>query len=130
MTGNVYSQRDVRRLQTVNGGRVTKVRMVRIHGESGGGAVAGGLTGALLGSTIGRGCASNTAGAIGGALLGSAIGSRAAQEAGSRNGVEIRVLQDHGGTVAVVQDLNPREYFFVGDRVQVITSGSFARVSH
>jgi len=130
MSGNVYSQRDVRRVQTVNGGRVTKVRMVRIQGESGGGAMAGGLTGALLGSTIGRGCASNTAGAIGGALLGSAIGSHAAQEAGTRNGVQITVRQDHGSTVAVVQELNPREYFYAGDRVQVITSGGFARVSH
>jgi outer membrane lipoprotein SlyB len=130
MSGDVYAQRDVRMMQTVHSGRVTKVRLIRIQGEREGGTMVGGVSGALLGSTIGRGCAANTAGAIGGALLGGVIGSHAAQEMGSRNGVEITVRQDQGGTVAVVQELNPREYFYVGDRVQVIATGARARVTH
>jgi len=130
MTGNVYAQQDVRRVQSVHSGRVMRVHLVRIQGAPEGGTMVGGVTGAFLGSTIGQGYAANTAGAIGGALLGGAIGSHAAQEMGSRNGVEITVRLDEGGTVVVVQELNPREYFYVRDRVQVVTMGGYARVTH
>jgi outer membrane lipoprotein SlyB len=49
---------------------------------------------------------------------------------GSRNGIEITVRLDKGGSVSVVQQVNPREQFGVGDRVRVMSSGSGTRVSH
>ena len=90
------------------------------------GAVAGGF----LGSNIGSGRASNTAGAIGGAMVGSAIASQAQQAMTSRRGIEISVRLDQGGSVAIVQEVNPREQFSVGDRVRIISSGGRSRVSY
>jgi outer membrane lipoprotein SlyB len=92
--------------------------------------VAGAVAGGFLGSNIGSGRASNTAGAIGGAMVGSAIASQAQQAMTSRRGIEISVRLDQGGSVAIVQEVNPREQFSVGDRVRIISSGGRSRVSY
>ena len=67
---------------------------------------------------------------MGGALVGSAIGSHAQQAASSRNGIEISVRLDGGGSLAIVQEVNPREPFYIGDRVRILGSGDRTRVSH
>jgi len=130
MTGDVYQQRYVGQAQAVSYGRVTNLRWVQIRGEHGAGTVIGAVTGGLLGSTLGRGYAANTAGAVGGTLVGGVVGGQVEQAAGTRPGIEITVGLNEGGTIAVLQDANPREVFSVGDRVRVVSSGPGARVSH
>ncbi len=132
LSGDVYSRSEARSGQSVQSGRITNIRYVKIEGGNQGGALVGGLGGGLLGSNIGHGRASNTAGALGGALLGSALGSNIQQSAGSRQGIEITVRLDSGGSVAVVQEENPRNpsSFQVGQRVKVLNSGSGMRISY
>jgi outer membrane lipoprotein SlyB len=91
------------------------------------GAGVGGLVGNQIGGGSGR-----TAATVGGALLGGAAGSRIGQNVTSRNGLEIEVRLTEGGRrFSVVQEVNPRESFAVGDRVRLITgAGGRTRVSH
>ena len=51
------------------------------------------------------------------------------QSMGNRNGIEINVRLNEGGSVSVVQEVS-REYFRVGDSVRVLRSGSGTRVAH
>jgi outer membrane lipoprotein SlyB len=129
MTGDTFSRDEARQAQSVNTGRITSIRNVKIEGGNTAGTVIGGVAGGALGSNIGSGRTSNTAGAIGGALVGGALGSHAQQAMQSRNGIEITVRLDSGGSVAVVQEVNPREQFNVGDRVRVLSTGSRTRVT-
>lgn len=132
MSGDVYSKSEARSGQSVQYGRVTNVRYVKIEGGNQAGTLVGGLAGGALGSNIGSGRASNTAGAIGGALLGGVVGSNVQQSVGSRQGVEITVRLDQGGSIAVVQEVSQKNpnYFKAGDRVRVLSSGSSMRVSY
>lgn len=130
LTGDTYSRGEAGRAQSVQTGRITSIRPVKIEGGSQGGTLVGALAGGFLGSNIGGGRAANTAGAVGGALVGSAIGSHAQQAASSRNGIEISVRLDGGGSLAIVQEVNPREPFYIGDRVRILGSGDRTRVSH
>jgi outer membrane lipoprotein SlyB len=132
MSGDVYSKSEARSGQSVQYGRVTNVRYVKIEGGNQAGSIVGGLAGGALGSNIGSGRTANTAGAIGGALLGGVLGSNVQQSVGSRDGVEITVRLDQGGSVAVVQEVSQKNpnYFKTGDRVKVLSSGSSMRVSY
>lgn len=130
MTGDTYSRSDTRQAQDVKTGKVTSIRPVKIEGGNKTGALLGAVGGGFLGSNIGGGRAANTAGAVGGALVGSAVGSHAEQAMNSRQGIDITVRIDGGGSLSVVQEVNPREEFYVGDRVKVLTSGSGTRVTH
>jgi outer membrane lipoprotein SlyB len=129
MTGDTYSRNQAGRAQSVNMGRITSIRNVKIEGGNTAGTLVGGLAGGALGSNIGGGRTANTAGAIGGALLGGAVGSHAQQSMQSRNGIEITVRLDQGGSVAVVQEVSANERFNVGDRVRVLSDGSRTRVT-
>lgn len=129
MTGSTFSRDEARQAQSVNPGRITSIRNVRIEGGNTAGTVVGGLAGGALGSNIGSGRTSNTAGAIGGALVGGAVGSHAQQRMQSRNGIEITVRLDSGRSVAVVQEVSANEQFSVGDRVRVLSTGSRDRVA-
>ncbi|MBC8125700.1 MAG: glycine zipper 2TM domain-containing protein [Gloeobacteraceae cyanobacterium ES-bin-144] len=130
LTGDTVSRSDAGQAQSVSYGRITSLRPVKIEGGNTAGTLVGGLAGGLLGSNIGSGRASNTAGAVGGALVGSAVGSHAQQSMGSRNGVEITVRLDKGGSVAVVQQVSPNEQFNIGDRVRVMYGGGRTRVAY
>ena len=132
MSGDVYSRNEARLGQSVQTGRVTNVRMVKIEGNNELGGIAGTIAGGVLGSNIGSGRTANQAGAIGGALAGGALGSQLQQKMGSRQGMEVTVRLDSGGTVAVVQEVNRKNpsTFNVGDRVRVIGSGSAMRVAY
>ena len=129
MNGSTFSRDEARQAQSVNPGRITSIRNVKIEGGNTAGTVIGGLAGGALGSNIGGGRTSNTAGAIGGALVGGAVGSHAQQRMQSRNGIEITVRLDSGRSVAVVQEISANEQFSVGDRVRVLSSGSRDRVA-
>jgi len=130
LTGDTYSRGEARQYQSVSTGRITAIRPVKIEGGSDAGMLVGGLAGGLLGSNLGQGRAANTAGAIGGALLGGAVGSHAEQSMGTRQGIEITVRLDDGGSLAVVQEVSRNEQrFMIGDRVRVLSSGGRTRVA-
>jgi outer membrane lipoprotein SlyB len=130
LTGDTYSRSEAGQAQSVSKGRITSIRPVKIEGNNQAGTIIGGIAGGALGSNVGGGRTANTAGAIGGALLGGVVGSQAQQAMGSRNGIEISVRLDQGGTVAVIQEVSRNEQFSVGDRVRVLYSGSRTRVAY
>ena len=130
MTGDVYRHGDTRQAQSVSYGKITSIRAVKIEGNHEAGTVVGAVAGGLLGSQLGRGSAAHTAGAVGGAVVGGAVGSNVEQSMGNRNGIEITVRLNEGGSLSVVQEVNPREGFGIGDRVRVLTSGNRSRVTH
>lgn len=129
MTGDTYSRNDARQTQSVSKGRITAIRPVKIEGNHTAGTIIGGVAGGVLGSQLGGGSTAHTAGAVGGALVGGAVGSHAQQAMENRNGIEITVRLDQGGSVAVVQEVSRNEQFNVGDRVRVLSSGGRSRVS-
>ena len=132
MSGDVYSKNEPRMGQSVQYGKVTNVRFVKIEGNNQLGSVAGAVAGGVLGSNIGSGRTANQAGAIGGALAGSMLASQLQQKVGSRQGMEVTVRLDSGNTVAVVQEVNRKNpnTFNVGERVRVINSGGAMRVAY
>jgi outer membrane lipoprotein SlyB len=132
LTGDVYSRNEARSGQSVQMGRITQVRYVKIEGGNQAGSIIGAIGGGLLGSSIGNGRASNTAGAVGGAALGSALGSKIQQSTGTRQGIEITVRLDNGQTVAVVQEENRKRPsgFEIGQSVRVLNSGNTMRVAY
>jgi len=129
LTGDTYSRSEAGQAQTVKNGRITAIRYVKLEGGSTAGTVVGGLAGGLIGNEIGHG-AGRTLATIGGAGVGAVAGSHAGQAIGSRQGIEIQVRLDEGGSLAVTQEVNPRESFEVGDRVRVLTGGNRTRVTH
>jgi outer membrane lipoprotein SlyB len=131
LTGDTVSRGDAGRAQNVRTGTITSIRNVNIQGSGTGGTLVGAGVGGLVGNQIGGG-SGRTAATVGGALLGGAAGSHAGQNITSRNGLEIEVRLDEGGRrISVVQEVNPRESFAVGNRVRLITgAGGRTRVSH
>lgn len=132
LSGDVYSRGEARQGQSVQTGRITALRPVKIEGNTEAGSLLGTIAGGVLGSNIGGGRAANTAGAIGGAIVGGAVASHAQKAMGTRNGLEITVKLDSGSSVAVVQEVDPRNGapFSIGDRVRVISSGGAMRVAY
>jgi outer membrane lipoprotein SlyB len=130
LTGDTVSRGEAGRAQDVRTGTITSIRPVRIEGSSTGGTLVGAGVGGLAGNQIGSG-SGRTAATVGGALVGGAVGSRVGQNVTSRDGLEIEVRLDDGGRrVSVVQEVNPRENFSVGNRVRVITgAGGRTRVA-
>lgn len=130
LTGDTVSRSDAGRSQNVSTGTITSIRQVNIQGGSTGGTLVGAGVGGLLGNQIGGG-SGRTAATVGGALAGGAVGSHAGQAVTSRRGLEIDVRLDQSrSVVSVVQEVNPRETFSVGDRVRVIEgAGGRTRVA-
>lgn len=123
LTGDTVSRGEAGRAQSVSTGTITSIRPVKIEGNTTGGTLVGAGVGGLLGNQIGGG-SGRTAATVGGALVGGAVGSNVGQNVTSRNGIEIEVRLDQGGSrISVVQEVNPRENFSVGDRVRVINGG-------
>ena len=129
LTGDTYSRNEAGQAQSVQQGRITSIRYVKIEGETTAGTILGGVAGGILGNQIGGG-AGKTLATVGGAGLGAVAGSHAQQSMGSRQGLEIQVRIDGGGSLSVTQEANPRESFSVGDRVRVLGNGSRARITH
>lgn len=129
LTGDTYSRGEAGYAQNVRTGRITSIRYVKIEGGTGTGSVLGGVAGGLIGNQIGGG-SGRTAATVGGAALGMIAGSHAGKAVESKQGIEIQVRLDKGGSVSVVQEVNPRESFSVGDRVRVLSGGGRDRVTH
>ena len=129
LTGDSYSRYDAGQAQTVRNGTITSIRYVKIEGNSTGGSLVGAAAGGLLGNQIGSG-SGRTAATVGGALAGGVAGSYAGKEITSKQGLEIQVRLDEGGSVSIVQEENPREPFAQGERVRVLSGGGRDRVTH
>lgn len=129
LTGDTYSRNETGQAQSVQQGKITSIRYVKIEGGTTAGTILGGVAGGVLGNQIGGG-AGKTLATVGGAGLGAVAGSHAQQSMGSRQGIEIQVRIDGGGSLSVTQEVNPRESFSVGDRVRVLGNGSRARITH
>jgi outer membrane lipoprotein SlyB len=129
LTGDTYSRGEVGSAQTVRTGRITSIRYVKIEGGTGAGTILGGVAGGILGNQIGSGAGRGVA-TVAGVGLGAAVGSHAQQAIDSRQGIEIQVRLDGGGSISITQQVNPRESFSQGDRVRVLYNGGRARVTH
>ena len=126
--GDSYDVSDTREIQQVSYGEIIKLSPVTIQGQgSGVGTLAGAVVGGILGSKVGGGSGSDIA-AVGGAVLGGAAGNKVGEEASKSAGVNIVIKLDSGGTIAVVQEVDPKMLFQVGQRVEILTRGNTARV--
>lgn len=129
LTGDAYTRSQAGQAQTIQTGRITSIRPVRIEGGTRGGSLLGSVAGGFLGREVGHG-AGRTAATIGGSILGGAVGSRAQKGLAGRQGLEMEIALDGGKTLSVVQEVNPREPFAVGDRVRVLSGRGGTKVTH
>jgi outer membrane lipoprotein SlyB len=130
LTGDTVSRGQAGQAQSVRTGTIVSIRNINIQGSSTGGTLVGAGVGGLLGNQFGGG-SGRTAATVGGALVGGALGSQAGQSMNSRRGIEIDVsLDQNRERISVVQEVNPRESFSVGDKVRVMVGGGRTRVSH
>lgn len=128
LTGDTYSRGEAGYAQNVRTGRITSIRYVKIEGSGTTGGLLGGVAGGLIGNQIGGG-SGRTAATVGGAGLGMIAGSHAGKAIESKRGIEITVRLDKGGSIAITQEVSPRETFNVGDRVRVLSGGGRDRVT-
>ncbi len=118
-SGQVYSRDQARTAQAVVNGTVESVRSVTIEGtQTPVGSVAGGVLGGVLGSTVGDGSGQAVA-TVAGAIAGAVAGSVAEEQLTRKEGLEIVVQKDNGGSVLVVQEAD--QTFTPGERVRVVT---------
>jgi outer membrane lipoprotein SlyB len=129
LTGDSYSRSEAGTPQSVRTGKITSIRNVNLEGSSTGGTVLGAVAGGFLGRQVGSGSGQDAA-TVGGAVLGGVAGSHAGKAINNRPGLEITVRMDEGGSLSIVQQVNPRESFSVGERVRVLDNGARARVTH
>lgn len=129
LTGDTYSRNEAGAPQSVRTGKITSIRSVTLEGSSTGGAILGAVAGGFLGNQVGSGSGQDVA-TIGGAALGGAAGSHVGRAINNRQGLEITVRLDQGGSISIVQEVNKNESFAVGERVRVLDNGGRARVTH
>ncbi|MDC8758547.1 glycine zipper 2TM domain-containing protein [Janthinobacterium fluminis] len=106
-------------------GAIDSIQVVRPNsGNSGAGAVVGGVAGAVLGNQVGGGSGRKVAtilGAIGGAMVGHNVEQN--QNAQVPNSYQIHVRLDNGDGVTVVQD--SLDGLRMGNRVQVVNGRAY-----
>ncbi|NNC65609.1 MAG: hypothetical protein HKN84_12545 [Gammaproteobacteria bacterium] len=120
-SSQVYPRYDTRTAYDVEYGEVVDVREVEIEGYSTfigrwGGAVVGDAIGAEVVNTTSR-STRRLARAVGG-VAGAVIGEAVEREVTSEVGLEISVMLDSGGTIAVVQAADIP--FAPGDRARIL----------
>ncbi|WP_320056281.1 glycine zipper 2TM domain-containing protein [Desulfuromonas thiophila] len=117
-SAQVYSRQQAQRQLSVYYGTVLAVAPAVIEGgQTGLGAVTGGVLGGVAGHSVGGGhgqALATVAGAVGGLLLGSVV----EEGAGRREALELTIELDSGELIAVVQAAD--ETFVVGDRVRLV----------
>lgn len=126
--GNIVSANTAQTAQTVTFGTIVSSRAVTVQGGNVPGEVvgtlAGGIVGGLLGNEVGGGTGRVLATGAG-ATAGAAAGNVAARELSTQQSIEWTVRLDSGQTISVVQS---QPVFSVGQRVQVVQSGSSTRL--
>ena len=110
-------------------GTVEKVELVDIEGtKTPVGVIAGGAAGAAIGNTIGDD-SGRTVATIVGAILGGIAGGAIEEKVTGKDGLEITVKLENGGTIAIIQEADL--VFQVGERVRVLTDpDGITRVKH
>ena len=107
---------------TVKKGTVAAIKNVAIQGTSSrAGSTVGSVTGSILGSTV------PVAGSIIGSLVGGALGGEAQKAAGKKAAYELTLQLETGERVIVTQLADTE--FKVGDKIQLTTTGTTARVT-
>jgi outer membrane lipoprotein SlyB len=123
-SGNVYPRNHARQAWTVEEGKVSGIKDVRIEGERTGlGRIGGGYVGYEVGRTVGGGRGSDIAGAVG-AVAGAVAGGATEERVTRDDGIEITVDLDKGASIAVVQAAD--QQFQVGERVKILRRGDGA----
>ncbi|EIC85527.1 glycine zipper 2TM domain-containing protein [Serratia sp. M24T3] len=131
LSGDVYSSSQAKQVQNVTYGTLVSVRPVQIQGDDGNnviGAIGGAVLGGFLGNTIGGGAGRSLATA-GGAVAGGLAGNAVTNGLNKANGVELQIRKDDGNTIQVVQKVDSKTRFYVGQRVSLASSGSNITVS-
>lgn len=127
-SGNVVSANQAQVAQTVHMGTITGGRPVTVQGGNQPanvvGMIAGGIAGAALGNQVGGGTGKVLATGAG-ATAGAAAGGAVANAATTQQSTEWTVKLDSGQTISVIQ---ASPVFSVGQRVQVVQSGSNTRL--
>jgi outer membrane lipoprotein SlyB len=119
-SGQVYSSKEARKVQTVETGTIESVKQVTIQGDQTPlGVIAGGVAGGVLGSAVGDGHGKDIATVVG-AIAGAAAGNAVEKGVNRKNGLELVIKKDTGGTIVIVQEADV--LFSPGDRVRIISS--------
>lgn len=127
MTGSYYNRGEHRQIQSQETGVIVDARQVTLNTAP---STEARTLGAVLGGAVAGLAVRNSSSQIAGAVLGIAGGERAASYLGqqSREAAELVVKLDTGRTAVVVQEMDPKYVFRIGDRVRII-EGREARVA-
>lgn len=127
-SGNMVTANQSQVAQSVNFGTITGSRPITVQGGNRTGEVvgtiAGGIAGGLLGNEFGKGTG-NVLATGAGATAGAAVGNRVAGNVTQQSSTEWFVELDSGQNISVIQ---AQPAFNVGQRVQVVQSGSMTRL--
>ena len=130
--GTTYAASEAQGISEVYYGTIVNLTPVTINNSDGNnfiGSLAGAAIGGILGSDVGGGTGSEIA-AIGGGVVGSYLGSEAANKIGEKNGVNITIrLKNKEQTISIVQPVDPKQLFKVGQEVQISVQNDSARVT-
>lgn len=124
-TADMYTGGQAMINMTVDTGTIVSLDNVKIqHHSSGVGAEAGASLGGLAGFIgLGRGTG-HIAGALIGAAVGGVAGAIADKAANKDDGIQIVYKDDQDGKMhAVVQQVDPKVTFTVGERIKILTAG-------
>jgi len=128
LTGDSYGRHEARVAQEVVYGNVESLRLVKIEGTK---SRIGPLIGAIIGGRAferdGRGRGDRVVEAVG-AAAGGVAGAAVEEGVTRQDGVEISVLLSDGDEIAVVQAIDPKADFRIGDKVRVLFMRGTARV--
>jgi outer membrane lipoprotein SlyB len=123
-SGTVYPQNQARQAWSVEEGKVSGIKDVKIEGQrTGVGRIGGGYVGYEVGRYAVNGRATDVAGAVG-AVAGAVAGGATEELITRESGFEITVDLDKGASIAVVQAAD--QQFQVGERVKILRRGDGA----
>ncbi|MBT8135700.1 MAG: hypothetical protein KJO54_01670 [Gammaproteobacteria bacterium] len=129
LTGDHYGRHEARVPQQVTYGTIEELRLVSIEGTK---SRIGPLIGAIIGGTafeeVGDGRGRKVMKVVG-ASVGGVAGAAVEEGVTRRKGVEITVTLRDGDTIAVVQEIDPKTDFRVGDSVRVLFLDGYARIT-
>ncbi|MDH3647356.1 MAG: hypothetical protein OER80_11335 [Gammaproteobacteria bacterium] len=128
LTGDHYGRHEARVPQKVTYGTVERLRLVQIEGtKSRIGPIIGAIIGGEVFKDVGDGHGGHIMETVG-AAAGGVAGAAAEEGVTRRGGVEISVMLRNGDEIAVVQEIDPRVDFRVGDNVRVLFLDGYSRV--
>lgn len=129
LTGDHYGRHEARVPQQVTYGTIEELRLVTIEGtKSQVGPIIGAIIGGRAFEEVGDGRGRRIMKVVG-ATAGGVAGAAVEEGATRRQGVEITVLLRDGDEIAVVQEIDPKTDFRVGDPVRVLFLDGYARIT-